>query len=98
MLLLCLFGLVLGMVQVFRRGAFRRNRVLVLLLFTTLTLFLSVSLSLPLPFQRYYLILVPFSCLWIAYGLDQVARPVYIRLRSGIKTGISSLKPSGETK
>ena len=47
-----------------------RRAPLLLLLLASLTCFLSLALLIPLPFQRYTILLVPFSTLWTAFFLN----------------------------
>lgn len=66
-----LFGFVLGALRAARvDGSTRRG--LLLLLTATLFQTLALLLLIPLPWQRYYLPVVPFACLWAAYGVDQI--------------------------
>jgi hypothetical protein len=55
--------------------------------------FLGVSWLLPLPFQRYYVGLAPFTCLWIAYGIAMAAGQISQRVQ---KQNLSSLSKEGE--
>jgi 4-amino-4-deoxy-L-arabinose transferase-like glycosyltransferase len=50
----------------------QRRRSLVFFLSTSLILFCGTLMVIPLPFQRYMLPLVPFCCLFSAYGIAQV--------------------------
>ncbi len=92
MLFLFLFGLVAGGLQAIRERGSARGRVLALLVIATLVQFLAITLMLPLPFQRYYLVLVPFACLWIAFGLAHMIRQIYALSRSALSARISYLK------
>ena len=47
-----------------------RRAPLLLLLLASLTCFLALALLIPLPFQRYTILLVPFSTLWTAFFLN----------------------------
>jgi len=71
-----LFGFLLCGLRVMRPGHSNR-RVLVLLLAATLLQTLALLALIPLPWQRYYLPVVPYACLWAAYGLDQIKELVF---------------------
>lgn len=75
LLAISLFGFITATVRALKAKSVEQRR-LVLLLFATLTQALGLLALVPLPWQRYYLPLVPFSCLWAAYGID--------RLRAGL--------------
>ena len=47
------------------------TRLTLLCLLSTLLIFVSLVWFLPIPWQRYYLPLVPFTCLWVAYTVTQ---------------------------
>lgn len=73
LIVLNLFGFVTACRKIFIVHSQIRRRMLLLLVASavqTAALFVLV----PLPWQRYYLPLVPFSCLWTAYGADQIIR------------------------
>lgn len=57
--------------QAIRQRPIPRNQVLLLAASTVQVVVLLLFIQ--LPFQRYYLPLVPYACLWIAFGLDQMA-------------------------
>ncbi len=59
------------------------RRKLGLLLIATLVQFLSLLALIPLPFQRYYLPMVPFVCLWSGYALLKLAG-MLLPLRQGL--------------
>lgn len=82
MLFLCLFGLATGSIQAIRDRCSVRGRVLALFVIATLVQFLVVALMLPLPFQRYYLVVVPFACLWIAFGMANLVGKLSLHVRS----------------
>jgi hypothetical protein len=42
-----------------------------LFLLSTLLIFITLIWFLPIPWQRYYLPLVPFTCIWTAYILSK---------------------------
>ncbi|MBE0696574.1 MAG: phospholipid carrier-dependent glycosyltransferase [Anaerolineaceae bacterium] len=81
LLILTLFGFFSGLIQAVKRGAAAQRR-LILILAASIAQTLALYLLVPLPWQRYYLPLVPYSCLWIAYGIDQ--------LRQAIDRGITT--------
>lgn len=77
LLALSLYGFVLGCVRSMRfKGP--PNRGLALLTAATLIQALALLALVPLPWQRYYMPLLPFSCFWIAYGIEQL-RAVFAR-------------------
>jgi 4-amino-4-deoxy-L-arabinose transferase-like glycosyltransferase len=72
-LLLGLFGMALGLRRAARGGArIRRDQALLLCL--TVAQGASLLAAVPLAFQRYYVPLVPFLCLWMAFALTESAR------------------------
>jgi hypothetical protein len=73
LLVLGLFGFALGCTRAARDGCPNR-RGLALLLAATVIQSLALLVFIRLPWQRYYLPVVPFACLWAAYGLDQLRR------------------------
>lgn len=52
------------------------HRELVLLTTAGIILTLALLVAIPLPWQRYYMPLVPFTCLWAAMGITAIARRV----------------------
>jgi 4-amino-4-deoxy-L-arabinose transferase-like glycosyltransferase len=85
LLILSLFGFLMALLQaVKRRGAGQRR--LILILAASLCQTMALYFFIPLPWQRYYLPLVPYSCLWIAFGIDQ--------LRQGFSTALASRRAS----
>jgi hypothetical protein len=75
-----LFGFALCCLGVMRPNLPNR-RGMVLLLAATLLQTLALLALIPLPWQRYYLPVVPYACLWAAYGLDQI-KELVLRTRS----------------
>lgn len=65
-----------------------RNQ-LSLLLFSTLAAFLTLMIFIPLPFQRYSILLVPFSTLWSAYSLNWLSQR-WIKKQGGLNLPASS--------
>ncbi len=53
------------------------RRGLALLLAATLVQFILLLALIPLPFQRYYLPLTPFACLWSGYAIVQFAKALW---------------------
>jgi hypothetical protein len=73
--MLNLFGCVIGFLKAVReKGTQRRN--LILLLSATGLQVIALFSFLPLPWQRYYLPLVPYNCIWIAFGIDQLRQAI----------------------
>jgi hypothetical protein len=50
-----------------------------LTLLSTLLIFFTLVWFLPIPWQRYYLPLVPFTCLWVAYTISKAVSLIKIR-------------------
>lgn len=67
---LSLFGFTLAVLDLLRNHL--RDRPLGLLLLSTLAVFLSLVLFIPLPFQRYVILLLPFTNLWIAFFIARL--------------------------
>ncbi len=72
---LTLVGLIFG-VTTLRSGLRAGNRSVALLLLSTAALGLTLYIGIPLPYQRYYLPLVPFVCLWSAFALVSLGRQI----------------------
>lgn len=62
------------------RGRFSARRGMVLLLAATALQTLGLLVLVPLPWQRYYLPVVPYACLWAAVGFEQLLHPLSSRL------------------
>lgn len=43
-----------------------------LLILSSLLMLVTLLISIPLPYQRYWIPMVPFLCLWIAYGIEEI--------------------------
>jgi len=71
-LFLTLLGMVMGLryLTLARDRQGKRKRAL-LLLATTLQL-VSLLIAIPLPYQRYWIPIVPFICLWAAYSIEEL--------------------------
>jgi hypothetical protein len=76
LLILNLFGFTTGLLQAFKRKSAEQRR-LILILAASLAQTLTLYFLIPLPWQRYYLPLVPYSCLWIAFGIDQLRQAIF---------------------
>jgi hypothetical protein len=72
LLSLTTFGMLVGVRGIMDRKNPAQRRLLALLGAATLAQAAGLLLANPLPIQRYYLPLVPFACLWIAYGMAQL--------------------------
>ncbi|MGH2620597.1 MAG: hypothetical protein ACRDHG_08505 [Anaerolineales bacterium] len=70
---LVLAGLIFGL-RGLRTGSRPSTRPAVLLLLSTAALAVSLYVGIPLPYQRYYMPLVPFVCLWSGFALVSLAR------------------------
>ena len=71
LLTLSLFGFILAGRKSLNPATPNRQALLGLL-FATLVQTAALIAMVPLPFQRYAIPLVPFTCLWCAYGVNQV--------------------------
>lgn len=71
MLTMTLVGVVLFGIEVRRKG-WHTERPMILLLIASVIQTLALLWANPLPFQRYYIPLVPFVCLWIGYLIMHV--------------------------
>ncbi|MCJ7626662.1 MAG: hypothetical protein MUO76_24485 [Anaerolineaceae bacterium] len=54
------------------RCDFEANWKLILMILATLLQTFTILMVIPISFQRYYVPLVPFQCLWTAYGLNSI--------------------------
>ena len=50
---------------------------MILLLAATILQTLTLLAFVPLPWQRYYLPVVPYACLWAAVGIEQLLKPLH---------------------
>ncbi len=69
LLIFTMFGLTLGIIRLFQTG-FLRKSVLLIVILSTISLIIGIYTVVGFPWQRYLLPLVPFSCLWAAYGIS----------------------------
>lgn len=67
LLALGLFGFAAGCYQASSRSS-EKKKGIVLLLVATLLQILTLLVAIPLNWQRYYLPLIPYACIWAAYG------------------------------
>ncbi len=70
LLVLSLFGFISAVLRASKDDRARRG--LTLFLSITLLQIAALFLLVPLPWQRYYLPLVLYACLWTAFGIDQL--------------------------
>jgi hypothetical protein len=73
-----LFGVLLGTLRL-RRASGAERRLLALLLLATLCQVVFLLFSVPLAWQRYVVPLVPFACLWCAFGVQAIYSSVTTR-------------------
>jgi hypothetical protein len=94
LLMIGLSGFILCGLRVVKPGEPARHG-LILLLAATLLQSLALLVLIPLPWQRYYLPVVPFACLWTAYGANPIKELVFraIVTRSTSSLKKTSLKP-----
>jgi 4-amino-4-deoxy-L-arabinose transferase-like glycosyltransferase len=85
MLLFCILGLTLAAIRFPRASASLRLAVGSLALASGVQA-IALYAAVPLPFQRYYVPLIPFVCLWIAYGLLGAAQ-IAAQARGGLLHG-----------
>lgn len=65
-----------------------RKRMISLILLETILQFLGLIVVLHISWQRYYLPMVPFTCLWIAFAITQAKNLVIGKLENNIATGV----------
>jgi 4-amino-4-deoxy-L-arabinose transferase-like glycosyltransferase len=78
-LILLLVGLIFAMIDSrhLNRGP---RRDLIILLCATLFQAMTLLISVPIPWQRYWMPLIPFSCLWIVYALHTLGILTWLSL------------------
>jgi 4-amino-4-deoxy-L-arabinose transferase-like glycosyltransferase len=69
-LLFCVYGFTIAVLLAIRQPAAHRG--IILLILANLSQMGALLLFVPLPFQRYSLPLVPFICIWSAFGLNKL--------------------------
>lgn len=80
LLALTIVGMGLALARVCRGSAHRRD--LLLLALATLLQTIGLWAAVPLPYQRYVMPLVPFACLWAAYGATALPPPPRTRAQT----------------
>ncbi len=70
-LVLTIFGIAIACFKMIKPSTGKRRQ-LILLFIGTLFQGASLIIAVPLPYQRYVIPMVPFTCLWIGYGLSQI--------------------------
>jgi 4-amino-4-deoxy-L-arabinose transferase-like glycosyltransferase len=76
LLFINLFGFIIACRKVVTGEQTEKQRRLIFLLAATVVQTLALLVMIPLAWQRYYMPLVPFACLWTAYGIDQLRQAV----------------------
>jgi 4-amino-4-deoxy-L-arabinose transferase-like glycosyltransferase len=71
MISLAIMGVVSFGIEI-RKGGWRSQRSMMLLLIASMIQMMALVWANPLPFQRYFIPLVPFACLWIGYFIAQL--------------------------
>lgn len=71
-----LFGFLMAVYSAIKEIG-RRRRQLVLLLLANLFQMTILFFMIPFPWQRYYMPLVPFVCLWTAYGINKLKQDLW---------------------
>jgi 4-amino-4-deoxy-L-arabinose transferase-like glycosyltransferase len=72
LLALTILGIVLAIISIWR-GGIQTNRNIILLLLATIVQGTALLIAVPLPWPRYAIPMVPFVCIWIAFGFSQFA-------------------------
>jgi hypothetical protein len=76
LLVLNLFGFITGILRAIRKKPAAQRR-MVLILAATILQTIALFVLIPLPWQRYYLPLIPYTCLWTAFGIDQLRQAIH---------------------
>ena len=84
MLLLSIFGFVISIKKTLSQNKFYLHP-LFLLVIISLIQFFFLSVLIRLPFQRYVIILIPFTCLWIIYTLKEFINKILSYLQKTFK-------------
>ena len=71
LLILSVFGFLVGCRDAIQ-GNTAANKHLIILLLATALQFAAIAYLITLPFQRYVLPLIPYTCIWQAYGISTV--------------------------
>lgn len=75
----CLLGITLPLIR-YSRVPVRSRFPLAALAIASIVQATALYAAIPLPFQRYYIPLVPFICLWVAYGLSSLGAVTRLRM------------------
>jgi 4-amino-4-deoxy-L-arabinose transferase-like glycosyltransferase len=79
-LLVFMVGLVFAIIDLRRLNKGSR-RVLIILLCATLFQTVTLLITVPIPWQRYWMPLIPFICLWIVYALHTLGLLTWLSLK-----------------
>jgi len=71
LLTLSLFGFSIGLLRIIKHRN-KQSRHLLLLILATVSQGAAIIWFIPLPWQRYLMPLIPFACLWMAFGAAQI--------------------------
>ena len=71
LLTLSLFGFSIGLLRIIKHRN-KQSRHLLLLFLATISQGAAIIWFIPLPWQRYLMPLIPFACLWMAFGAAQI--------------------------
>lgn len=82
LLVMTLFGLALSGLKLMRCPGLLRRRIGIIWLAGALQA-TALLLAVPLPFQRYYLPLLPYVCLWAGYGFSEIVLLIKNKLQAG---------------
>jgi hypothetical protein len=69
---LTLFGIVLSVVKIFKHGL-QREKMYVFLLLAFFLQILVLIITIPIPYQRYWIPLIPFTCIWTSIALFEMS-------------------------
>ncbi len=86
---LCLTGFWLSLRRCLRATTPHRATWVLLALAGALQ-FMALALTVTLPFQRYGLPLIPFSCIWIGYSLQEIIQPIILALPRHVPMGANN--------
>jgi 4-amino-4-deoxy-L-arabinose transferase-like glycosyltransferase len=72
LLLATLIGLIAGIHRIVRTPEEKEKRMTSLLLLATALQSSILIIAIPIPYQRYWIPLIPFICLWMANGIEEI--------------------------
>lgn len=90
LLFLTLTGILISGLRALR-FEYRQKRILVFMIIATVFQAAALLLAVPLPWQRYVIPLIPFVCIWIAYGVTSLLDLLKDMALKPLKTGRAAL-------